>query len=101
MKITLHHPRGEYAMGFIPSWLDDRNSMPAAKQLNAHYQHGGGWQPFNGFTLQPDNSVTYPDDPSYKPLASIQFRDELVLIYDHAWVAIVQPDRSFEICRMD
>jgi hypothetical protein len=26
---------------------------------------------------------------------------ERVIVYEHSWVAIVQPDRSFEVCRMD
>jgi hypothetical protein len=31
----------------------------------------------------------------------MELRDELILIYEHSWVAIIQPDRTFETCRMD
>jgi hypothetical protein len=36
-----------------------------------------------------------------KPVAAAQLRDEKVSLYPHAWVAIVQPDGSFEVSRLD
>lgn len=96
------HPRvtRDFA-GYIPMWLDEANPAPAKEQLDANYGHGGGWQPFKGFTLSADNSLTYPGDPPMPPRVEMHLRDELILMYDHAWVAIIQPDRSFEVCRMD
>lgn len=88
-------------IGMIPEWLSESDPRPAKEQLHSAYGHGGGWQPFNGFRLEADNSLTYPGDPAQYPIAEMHLRDELVLMYNHAWVAIIQPDRSFEVCRMD
>lgn len=101
LKWELLHPRMTMDMlGFLPSFLSDNDPEPAAKQFDRNYPFGG-WDPFKGFTLQKDNSLTYPGDPPMKPLAYTKLRDELVVFYPHAWVAIIQPDRSFEVCRMD
>jgi hypothetical protein len=40
-------------------------------------------------------------DPALEPLAAIPFRNELILIYKFAWVAIVQKDGSFDVARLD
>lgn len=96
------HPRCSVEhLGFIPLWLSEANPKPARQQLNDAYGHGGGWQPFKGFRLDDSNGLSYPGDPTLMPIAEMQVRDELVLMYEHSWVAIIQPDRSFEVCRMD
>ncbi len=87
-------------LGLIPHFLDEDDPRPAKEQFNERYVFGG-WQPFEGFTLRKDNSLMYPGDPPTRPLAQTKLRDELVVFYDHQWVAIIQPDRSFEVCRMD
>jgi hypothetical protein len=43
----------------------------------------------------------YPGDPDFPPVAKLQFRDETVVFYDSAFVAIIQPDGSYEIARLD
>jgi hypothetical protein len=88
-------------VGMIPCWLDEADPRPAAEQLDARYGHGGGWRPFKGFRLLDDDSLRYPGDPPLRPIAELRLREELVLIYPHAWVAIIQSDRTFEVCRMD
>jgi len=96
------HPRmTPEHLGFLPGWLDENDPRPAKEQFNQNYQHGGGWDPFEGFKLIKNNWLTYPDDPPLRPLAQCQFRDELIVFYDHAWVMIKQADGSFEVCRMD
>jgi hypothetical protein len=45
--------------------------------------------------------LKYPGDPPFEPLVAIPFRHELILVYTAGIVAIVQPDHSFEVCRMD
>jgi hypothetical protein len=87
--------------GFIPSFLDADDPRPAREQLDSNYQHGGGWQPFEGFTMTKGGSIKYPGDPAHRPVAVIHLRDEKILIYRYAWVAIVQKDGTFEIARMD
>jgi len=86
-------------LGIIPFFLDDKDPKPAKEQFDTNYV--SGWRPFTGHTLNKDNTLSYLGDPDISPLASCQFRDELILIYPYAWVAIIQPDRSCEICRMD
>ncbi len=102
VNVKFLHPRAtlDY-VGEIPRWLDTGDSRPAKEQLNTAYGHGGGWHPFEGFQLRDDNSIKYPGDPALKPIAEMHLRDELILMYEHSWVAIIQPDRTFEICRMD
>lgn len=94
-------PRGADAVGFIPGWLCDDDPRPAKVQLNEGYAHAGGWRPFKGFELGSDYSLGYPGDPPQPPLAMMLLRDERIFVYDSGWVSIVQPDRSFEVCRMD
>lgn len=90
------------ACGYLPQFLDNRNPASAKEQLDANYQHGGGWRPFQGFVMRfPNHSIKYPGDPAHHPLAVIHMRDEDIYIYQHAWVAIVQKDNSYEIARMD
>lgn len=95
-RVTADH------LGFIPMWLEESNPRPAREQLDAGYSFAGGWQPFKGFTLGQDSlSLSYPGDPPLKPLAYTILHKEKIVMYPHAWVAIIQPDNSFEVCRMD
>lgn len=89
--------------GFIPMWLDTSDMRKAAVQLNEHYQHGGGWQPFgkNEWRLERENCLKYPGDPLMAPIGRIQFRDEEIFIYRYGMVMIKQADGSFEVARMD
>lgn len=90
-------------LGYIPIWLEGTpQGKPLTKQLNDCYAFGG-WQPFKGFTLADDNSLRYPGDPPQKPLALIEVpgHEEKVFIYPCSWVAVIWPDRRFEVCRMD
>ena len=102
---TVQHTKNEKviknAIGFIPSMLREDNPKSAVEQLHEGYAHGGGWRKMDGWTLNSDNSIFYPGDPSLVPFTWAKLRDELILVYPHAWVAVVQPDRSFEIARMD
>lgn len=96
------HPLMTYdRLGYLPGMLSDATTMRARDQLDRGYQNGGGWRAFKGHTLNADNSLSYPEDPDLIPLAQTRLRDELIVFYEHSWVAIIQPDRSFEICRMD
>ena len=94
-KVTPEH------VGMIPYWLSEDDIDPAWRQLDKHYQHGGGWRPFKGHTMNEDKSLEYPGDPALHPIASMELRDELILMYEYSWVAVVQKDGSFEVCRMD
>jgi hypothetical protein len=96
------HPRMTHDMlGFLPYFLNHSDERPAKEQFNTNYAHGGGWRPMSGFKMMPGQALKYPGDPLLRPLARARFRNELILFYDCAIVAIVQPDGSFEASRMD
>lgn len=89
-------------LGFIPSFLSEYDPRPAREQLDQNYAHGGGWSPMPGWQLQSDGeSLRYPGDPVLHPLAEAKLRDETIRFYDCAFVAIFQPDGSFEVDRLD
>lgn len=93
------HPRATADMlGLLPTLVSDTDPRGAREQFNTNYQ--GGWDPFPGFTRTPQG-LKYPGDPPMPLLAEAKLRDELIEFYDCAWVAVVQPDGSFEVCRMD
>lgn len=88
-------------LGFIPSFLSADDPRPARDQLDANYRHGGGWRPMKNFKLTGSLGLAYPGDPVLRPLASTKLRDETIVVYECAIVAIIQPDKSFEAARMD
>jgi hypothetical protein len=85
--------------GLIPSFLNWNDPRPAREQFASAYI--GGWGKTMPEWTMEGWSICYPGDPKHDPLFRITLRDETIYIYDYAWVAIVQPDGSFEINRMD
>ena len=49
-----------------------------------------------GYTL-----LSRVGEPTLLPRAATALRNESIFFYPHAWVAIVQEDGAFEVCRMD
>lgn len=99
MIIRLLHPRATFEhLGFIPSFLDEADPRPAREQFDERYV--SGWWPLPKFKLD-GTTLKYPGDPPLKPYALIEFRDEIILVYEHDLVVIVQPDGGFEGARMD
>ena len=97
MKIILMHPNVD--VGYLPSFLHEEDPRPAREQFDQRYIHGG-WRPTSGGTIR-NFVMYYPGDPPLVPIAMITFRDEIILLYPGDFVAIVQPDGSFEVARMD
>lgn len=85
-------------LGFLPAFLNEEDPRPAGEQFNTNYV--GGWNPFPGFTME-DNTLQYPGDPPLIPIGCTTLRDEVILFYPYAFVAIKQHDGSFEAARMD
>ena len=88
-------------LGFIPEFLSLNDPRPAREQLDTAYAHGGGWRPMEGWELKANDNLKYPGDPQTRVIAETKLRDETIYVYEHAWVAIVQPDGQFEVARMD
>lgn len=88
-------------LGYIPAFLSENDPRPAKEQVDAAYSHGGGWQSFPGFTMLPNGDMLYPGDPVTRCLFETRLRDETIRFYEHAWLAIVQPDGTFDVARID
>lgn len=96
------HPRCTMEhLGFIPAWLSGDDTASAVERLHRGYSFAGGWQPMRGFKLTDKNHLLYPGDPPLRPIATTKLREETICVYDHSFVAVIQPDRSFEVSRMD
>lgn len=89
------------AIGFLPEIFLDQDPRPAVEQAADRYAHGGGWRPQDGWELHPDGVAVYPGDPPQQVLAMATLRNEVLLVFRYGYVAIVQPDGSFEMSRMD
>lgn len=103
IQFTILDPRlSQAALGCLPEFLDQADPRPAKVQLDSNYQHGGGWHPMKGWTYHPKTmTLSYPGDPDMTPLAMTWVREEMILVYPHAWVLILQPTGDFEVARMD
>ena len=100
--VALFRHDAERLIGPLPSFLDPKDPRPAREQFDANYRFGG-WQPIKGFTCdwKNDGTIHYPGDPPLKPIAGMRLRKEAVMFYDYALVAVVQPDGTYEIARLD
>ena len=101
MLWKLCHPAfTQEGLGYLPSFLSESDPRSAREQLDAGYRQFGGWRPFKGFTVTA-RGLEYPNDPPQPLLAETRLRDEVVRLYKGSWVAIIQPDGSYEIAKMD
>lgn len=99
--VALHPRCTPTHVGFIPTFLDLDDERPAAEQFQERYIYGG-WRNQEGFTRGDVRySLKYPGDPTLLPIATMQLRDETIMVYEHGYVAIWQKDGTFEACRMD
>jgi len=95
------------AAGILPLMLDVLDTRDARAQLDANYAHGGGFRPFKGFELAtpptPDGSygLRYPGDPVMPEVSRATLASETVVLFAYGWVAVIQPDQSFVVSRMD
>jgi hypothetical protein len=88
-------------LGFLPEFLSEDDPRPAKEQIHTNYQHGGGWRTMKGFAHVGNLVLQYPGDPPFSPLAQTKLRDETIVFYPGEFVAIFQPDGSFEASRVD
>jgi hypothetical protein len=99
---TLKHPNATMDMlGYLPGFLSDEDPRSAKEQIHTSYQHGGGWTSFPGFELLENGNLQYPGDPETRLVAETKLRKEVVRLYEHAWVVILQEDGTWELARID
>jgi hypothetical protein len=100
---TLLHPQATLEMlGYLPDFISPANPACARDQLDRAYAHGGGWRPFTGHTFDKEHlTLKYPGDPPQPALATTMLRDEQIIVFNCAWVMILQKDGTFEYARMD
>ena len=92
----------ENMAGDLRFFANENSDTPLNKQINKAYSFGGGWNPLNGFEFnQETKGIKYPGDPELLPLAVATFKEQQVYLYHYSWVAIVNPDKSFEVSRVD
>ena len=109
MTWTLKHPEVTLEhLGLVPYFIREDDPRPAAVQINERYAHGGGWSPMTGFVMLASGDMLYPapEDPEEPDelihlYAETKLRDETIRFYECAWCAIIQPDGSFEVSRLD
>ena len=100
--VTIFRRDAERLIGPLPSFLDPADPRPAREQFDANYRFGG-WRPIKGFTCdwKKDGTIRYPGDPPLRPIAGMHHHREMVMFYDQAFVAVIQPDGTYEVARMD
>lgn len=100
--LMLHPEATPDHLGLIPSFISPLDPRPVAEQINEAYI--GGWRPSRGFTFNTkDSSLSYPGDPDLLPMACTKVRDELVLVYEYGYTAIVSAHdpNLIEVSRLD
>lgn len=96
--------QSSYQLGILPSFLSLADDRPAQEQIAERY--GFGWYSQEGFTLAAGGPnepyvLNYPGDPPFEELARAGLRDETIVLFPYGYVAIFQPDQTFEIARID
>lgn len=99
-----------FVAGYLPMIIVPQSPEPAKVQIEQRYAHGGGFYKFNGFNLVGDRDtpaghlcLSYPDDLLNHEISRIHLpkTDELVVLFEGSFVAIIQANGDFEVTRMD
>ena len=101
----MNHWTNPHVVGLLSHIIKDSDPDPVRVQIGVRYAHGGGYNPIKNFKIKhlgvDRAELRYPGDPAYAELSRTQIRDEVVILFECALVAIVQPDESFVVTRMD
>lgn len=104
---TEHMRRNGYTaadmLGNIPAFLSAEDPAGAVEQIDREYGPiGGGWRDVRGFALDvARGTLAYPGDPARQLIATAMLRDERILFFNGAWIAVVQPDGNFRVACID
>lgn len=88
------------ACGFIPGWIAESPDLPMRDALDINYAFAGGFQPFNGPSLDAQGRFTYPGDPPLDPLLVLTCGNETLRQYKYGLVALTTGDTT-EFARLD
>ena len=90
-------------LGFLPDILTNEDPRSVKEQLEDRYAHGGGWRSIPGMKFNPKTWVMrFPGDSPFKPAAFTKIGSEMVIFYPNcSLLAIVQPDGTYEVTRVD
>jgi hypothetical protein len=90
-------------LGTIPHMLSEDDPAGAVDQIDRAYKDiGGGWHDSRGHELAAERGqLIYTGDRPRQLLAEATLRDERILFFNGAWIAVVQPDGSFRVARID
>lgn len=94
---------------YLPRFLSNDDPRSARDQINANYI--SGWNAFAGFELAKMKNLAgqslhlyclrYPGDPAMKERSRATLRNEMVVLFDYDWIAIIQEDGTYEVARCD
>lgn len=97
--------------GLIPEFLSESDLRGAVDQINERYAHGGGWLDFSGFLVEQVGArfqLRYPGSPEdgepdevYAEVSRARLRNELIVLFQSAWLMVRQPDGTHRIARID
>ena len=93
MRVWLLRP-GVGDFGDLPSLLDETDPRPGAEQL------GQRWQPIEGM-FRLEGSALHGDGQVHELLGAIRLRNELLMLFEDQFAAIVQSDRSITASALD
>ncbi len=91
-------------VGFVPMFLDINDERPAAEQIDANYQHGGGWNPMEKWTFdRKTKMIKYPGDEPLESFAvALPNKNETVIMYPHSFMLIYNKvNKTYEVGRVD
>lgn len=85
------------ALGIIPEFVLADDPRPAHEQFNERY----GWNPQlpGKWQMNQDDWLLFPGDPPLEPLAFAWLREEKIVVYPYAWVAIITGE-AFSVARL-
>lgn len=85
-------------LGQLPDIFRESDPRTAIEQVNDRYP--GGWNTVNGFEER-DGKLYYPGDPPLRPLAAwVLHNEEMIVLYEHDFVAVCQYNGQFEVARL-
>ena len=103
----LHRGATREHLGLIPGFIDTGSDESLVTQLNAGYQHGGGYPGDKGWQAKWKYNAThhkllYPGDPPFAALWRLVKGDEELIVFEHDIVMVNRISTSeFVVGRMD